>query len=122
MFRTLVIAFFFTLFFAPYHSASAKTGNTLYEDCKVGASADPLRYGRCVGYLEGALDSFNMDRFLQGKPRCVPDEITLGQLRDIVVKKLAGEPQQRHYSAIVLSHGALNSAFPACSPLNPLQE
>ena len=43
---------------------------------------------------------------------CVPQDVTGGQVRDVVCNYLRGNPQNRHWDAAALAHNALSSAFP----------
>ncbi len=77
-------------------------GNRLYEECK-GQSALS-----CLGYIVGVADTAR----LFPKPICVPEGVTAGQLRAVVLKYMEEHPEDRHYSGTSVVGSALLGAFP----------
>lgn len=99
--------------------ASFKTGNDLLAECKEASGVD---FGECLGYVLGAADAMEgptiyttkiRNGAIAQRPRaCFRDEVTAGQLRDIVVKWLEDHPQIRDMSASACVEAALSAAFP----------
>jgi hypothetical protein len=87
-------------------------GNTLYNDCNEPLS-DP-GYSYCTGYVAGISDLLATLMDLKAIPRkiCLPHNVSLGQLRDIVVKDFKDNPNKRHYTASSSIYVALANAFP----------
>lgn len=86
-------------------------GNKLYEQC---ISDTAWQRGDCLGYTSGVFDS------LQGIRWCAPENVTRGQVRDIVVQHLRDNPATRSStSADVLIRVALESIWPC--PARPRQ-
>jgi hypothetical protein len=50
---------------------------------------------------------------------CVPDALTVGQLRNIVVRYLEEHPEELHYASIVVLNNALHEVFPCEAPPTP---
>lgn len=71
--------------------------------------------GRCFGYLKGFVDTMS----LFALPNCMPDEVTMGQVRRIVVKHLQDHPAELHYSMVSLVNLALNEAYPCTAQPAP---
>jgi hypothetical protein len=90
------------------------SGDTLFERCTRG---DETGDDFCIGYVAGSVDMLiSLQR--QGPPgakqACMPQGVTLGQVRDVVIKYLSDEPQFRKLDAAALVITALEQAFP-CS-------
>jgi 2-methylcitrate dehydratase PrpD len=87
------------------------TGNKLLEECE---ATEPFRQAFCLGYIMGVTDVDGMDgaAFPERRRTCVPEDVTNGQLLDILVKYLKNHPEERHYSAAVLAIKAITKAFP----------
>ena len=110
------------------HAAPAKAdfvnGNDLFDHCNVERSDDlhDVKTMHCVGYIAGAADGLiNGNVFgqvLAGREDdtidfiCVPDRVTAGQMKDVVVAYLSGNPAERHENASVLIAKALLRAWP----------
>jgi hypothetical protein len=109
-------------------SAQTLTGNELLARCKGQLSDRRLANnenwcegfllgfsnGYIVGLIDGAPDAFqkdgNADRSL-----CIPENVTIGQARDVIVRFLEQNPAMRHGTAAYLSFTALSQAFPCPS-------
>jgi hypothetical protein len=97
---------------------SAKAGvkgeysNELLRDCTE-PSLGTFTSGFCLGYIKGAAE---MSRLRQKVPTlpplCVPDALTVGEVRNIVVSYIEEHPEELHYASIALVHNALEEAFP----------
>jgi len=88
------------------------TGNDLYADCSV-PKENPVYYSRterCTGYITGVVDATEGTRQLQGRPFCVPDNITLGQITEVVLNYLQthGDTRGLNASALVIAALAEN--------------
>jgi hypothetical protein len=136
--RLAALVFLATLAAGP---ACARTGNELLADCD---SAGVYQQGLCIAFIQGASDGYDhgymfrsyevwvstfqinddagkrtLNRTglseLQQLPYCPPKGLTLGQMRDIVMKYLRDNPSTRHQRAEVLVNNAIIAAYP-CAP------
>jgi len=82
------------------------TGNTLLSNCK---AADISSKSVCLGYVVGAHDA------AAGSVICSPDNVTQGQVRDVVVRWLEANPDKRHISADRAVMIALGSVWPCAN-------
>jgi hypothetical protein len=83
-------------------------GDSLLQKCQ----ADHLSLrGECIGYIKGVSDVRD-DAPPQSRNVCAPPVVTAGQLRDIVVMFLRGNPNRRNYSGAAMIDVALRNAFP----------
>ena len=85
--------------------AARLDGNALMAKC---STADTKG---CFIYLEGfnaALSEFP----ISGRPACVPEGVTGSQMRDVVLKLLRDEPQNRERPAARLIMRAFAKAWP----------
>ena len=80
-------------------------GNKLYSRCS--SPNNSLEHVYCLGYVAGATDSLQMDGHI-----CVPDNVTVAQAVDVVMKYLRDHPEDRHFLAPSLADLALRQAFP----------
>jgi hypothetical protein len=83
-------------------SASFMNGNDLMKVC---SSDDRLDKGQCLGYIKGVVD------VAPRKDTCVPAEATVGQIRDIFLKSMKENPEDRDLLASALLAVALHEAF-----------
>ena len=100
MFKKLLIA---GLFVTSTANAAFYTGNDLYNKLTSSDSSDRILG---MGYIAGIYDVFD------GSSICAKQNVTLGQLKDIVIKKLAEKPEYRHMTADNFVYVALSEAFP----------
>jgi hypothetical protein len=101
--KTIRIIFTTVFLLSPTFAFSARgfvTGNDLFSKC---SSNSPL----CMGYIAGVSDVMSTNGDI-----CLPDNATVQQIVDIVVKYLSDHPDRRHYSASSESGVALMQAFP----------
>ncbi|HAD86585.1 MAG TPA: hypothetical protein DCG48_04415 [Rhodospirillaceae bacterium] len=90
-----------------------ETGNSLYSDCE----GEDFKKFKCFGYVVGAYD---MHAFMAAAIKrsggkqviCGPDGLTVGQMRDVVVKYLKDNPDKRHHPASILAFAAFADAWP----------
>jgi hypothetical protein len=85
----------------------AMTGNELKRNCgDTGA-----KYGLCVGFVVGVVDGVLIDS-PPDSIICVPDGVSHGQMKDIVLKYMNDNPANLHFPAALLVFFALGEAFP----------
>ena len=84
------------------------TGNEIFQRCNSDIGT-PDSVG-CVGYVAGIADALTLTNTI-----CVPTDVSVVQVRDIVLKYLREHPERRHYNASGLAATALVSAFPCGS-------
>lgn len=90
------------------------SGNDLLRMCEAASRAE------CYGYVQGVSDVGNLLPVLSKSPLpfCTPDNVTVRQVADIVVKFLVAHPESRNQGAAGLTWVALAQAFP-CSEGGP---
>lgn len=114
--RTLVVATAMSAVATLAHGQDA-TGNDLQGYC---TDARPGADGFCFGYIIGAIDGLISGVRHTGTGAtpadvlgiCIPNGVTKGQIRDVVLAFLTDHPEKRHEVAPVLVRGALAAAFP----------
>lgn len=84
-------------------NAAFFSGNDLYSRM---TSEDDGKVIMALGFVVGVHDSF------EGEFICTGNNVTAGQLRDVVKKYLAENPAKRDTGAVVLTTVALGRAFP----------
>lgn len=89
----------------------AGTGNELLSDCE---GTDEFNRGWCTGRIVGYTQGLNHGLDLGGSVGlyCLPEGVTLGQLRDVTVKFLNDHPERRHEKDTLLMLDAMSEAFP----------
>jgi hypothetical protein len=92
---------------ATANAAGYLTGNDLYRICR--GSTD--EQWQCVGYLEAADDGLEALRVSMGKPTCAREGVEVGQIRDVVLKYLEANPQDRDENAWLLVATAVGKAW-----------
>lgn len=93
--------------------------NELLRDC-THPSPGTFTAGLCLGYLKGVAEMSRLrEKLPKLPPVCVPDAVTVGQVRNIVVRYLEEHPEELHYSSIILVTNALDEAFPCEAPPAP---
>lgn len=108
-FSTLFLASALSIFLSAYSSnAQFKDGNKLLTDCQ---NNQGINLGYCLGYVAAIADGM-IDAMVNGRTACIPNGVTQGQLRDIVVGKLIASPANRHLSADVLVAQAIADTYP----------
>src|ERR1700722_9129009 len=88
--ETIRIIFATVFLLSPTFAFSARgfvTGNDLFSKC---SSNSPL----CMGYVAGVSDVMSTNGDI-----CLPNDATLQQIVDTVVKYLSDHPERQHYSA-----------------------
>ena len=97
---------------APAVAGSNLTGNDLLERCSASASANPIQWGVCLGYVMAVADQLGQGRPINGVRACVAADVTSGQLMDVVRQWLDRNPARRHVNGAALVAVALQQAFP----------
>jgi len=84
-------------------------GNDLLSTCN---SGEYYNQGYCLGYIRGL--SLGVDAVLEtGKKKiCYPENVTMGQLRDVVIAYIRRNPAERNKNAMVLVAFASSDAWP----------
>ena len=72
-----------------------RTGNDLLNDCC--QETGTFLIGVCTGYITATSDLISTYQTIKGAARevCVPQAVTIGQLRDIVVRYLVNNPDKK---------------------------
>jgi len=94
-------------FASPVWAGTFQDGNSLYEAC----SGDELDKTYCVGYITSVADIMESDTLYVFKA-CSLENVTGGQLLDVVTRWLAEHPKDRHHNGTILVAWALSEAFP----------
>jgi hypothetical protein len=105
----------------PADNASAQaisSGNDLYAACR---STELYPLAKCIGYVQGVKDGILVDHILGSRnaPFCLRSEVTLEQLRDIVLKFIQDNPALRDQHAAGFVELALVQAFPCTARGSP---
>jgi hypothetical protein len=103
---------------SPLAAAGFYDGNELHEMLN---SPDALHRARGMAYIAGSFDALDgLDRVAGGRSNnftfCQPENMTLGQLNDIVRQFLHANPTKRSQEAYRLVLAALVTAFPCAAP------
>jgi hypothetical protein len=100
-------AFLTTVLLANGAGATFKDANKLLEECQ----AENLI---CAGYLQGVADAVaNLQHHSAiGRIACVPKNVTVRQMKDVVVQYLVANAKDRHNSAANQVMFALKQAWP----------
>ncbi len=95
----------------PADAAMTGTGNELLETCKNESSM--FSSGACLGFVQGVTEGLLLQAgtFKQKPLVCLPEGVTFGQMRDVVVKYLSEHPELRHYTGAQLTVLALANAW-----------
>lgn len=99
----------FNATFVQAQNGSFVGGNELYKWCTT-----PQAEGLCFSYIKGVSDL--IDTFQEtnksAKAICVPNGVTISQMKDIVMKRLVQHPEIRHLSASSIVWTALVEVWP----------
>ena len=85
-------------------TAGFESGGSLLEHC---TKSDKLIEQACLGYIAAVADALEGGRFVAKAPQCLPVDIQLSQLRDVVVKYLQNHPTTRNRDAVFLVSAAI---------------
>jgi hypothetical protein len=84
------------------------SGNDLFKKCTSDGTVDGHF---CLGYVMGVADELELLRSVDGKPPCIAQGVTIGQVKDVVVAELKASPETRHFNAAFLTTGAVAKAW-----------
>ena len=84
-------------------------GNELLEVC---TRDDYFSQGYCLGYIRALSDGMDMILAMDNKQVCYGDNVTIGQIRDVVIDYVKCNPAKRNKNAMVLVSWALAEAWP----------
>ena len=92
--------------------ANYLTGKDLYADCSKPQGS--FSQGFCSGYISGVVDAIEYYQVNKGaeKSVCLPKEVSIGQVKEIVVRYLTQHADQRHNTASAIVWDAVRIAFP----------
>ena len=105
--RLMVLLVAAGLLWSPPVFADYVSGNELYKECTADIRESPGDIGLCAGYVEGLADAHGLDG-----TTCIPQGVSVGQVKDVIVKYLTQNPELRHFGASLLGFAALAQAFP----------
>lgn len=97
----------FLMMLAADPSSAFLTGNDLYAEC---TSSSQVAQVSCLSYITGAADGVRSGMQLHKDKVdsiCIPEGVTRGQLKDVVVQSLRDDPVNRNLPAGLLVWGAL---------------
>ena len=102
----------------PAH-ANFVNGNGLYDDCKSDKtdSLYHVKQSACLSYIQGIVDGVDLENNYHKSERyyCLPKNVTMGQIRDVVAQFLESNPAKRHLPAAILVVVSLEEVFPCPS-------
>jgi hypothetical protein len=94
--------------YTPTSVVAQNNGNDLLEYCTAQPQESYFRAGQCLGFINGVTTtSTNLG--------CVPEGVTRGQAKDIVIRYLQQNPQRRHLGSSLLVEESFRNAFPCGS-------
>jgi hypothetical protein len=96
-------------------SASFLTGNDLLQFCQ---DISDSGYGRCLGYIEGVVDSMEAARLSHHMAACVREGVAPSKVHNVVIKYLRDHAETRNQAASGLVVNALSDAW-HCVQTNP---
>lgn len=95
---------FVTLLIPSFVHAGFYSGNELKEQCN--KTTGSYNRGICHGYVSAVIDIGDNILF------CLPGNVTLGQMSDLVIKYMNENPAQLHKSADSIAVSAISKDFP----------
>jgi Rap1a immunity proteins len=119
VFVTVVTA---SMLLLPKHELGATItldGNNLYTDCTAATTKVPTEQwslvGTCIGYVTAVTDAMFAGNSVNGFKACIPVNVDMNQIVDVVKNFIRDNPEKRHLVAVGLVAAALARAFP-CRP------
>ena len=103
----LRLSIIITLLLASPVRAEFYSGNDLHERCR-GSAVDSIS---CRAYIAAVSDVMQRNT-VASWTACMSENVTLGQVTDVVTRWLANNPEKRQYAANSLTAYALSEAFP----------
>jgi Rap1a immunity proteins len=102
--RSVVVGFLL-LIALPTAALARLDGNALLARCSAQDVKD------CTVYLDGFADALRESPG-DSRPACIPDDVNGLQMRDVVIKLLRDEPQNRQRRAAALIMRSFSKAWP----------
>jgi hypothetical protein len=86
-------------------------GNQLYDECRSERATSQMS---CLGFTSAIADALEVGFNIEGQflKACLPERVTRGQIKDVILSWIERNPKDRHVPAILLSYVALREAFP----------
>ena len=117
LFATVVTA---SMLLLPEHELGATTldGNNLYNDCNAATTKTTEQFllvGTCIGYVTAVADALSSGNSVNGFKACIPVNVDMNQIVDVVKNFIRDNPEKRHLVAVGLVAAAFARAFP-CRP------
>jgi hypothetical protein len=106
MIKSTLVAITLTL--ATTVNASWFTGNDLLRHL----NGEPFERGGAAGFITGVASA------IDGDIACIPKEVTVAQMRDMVHQQLRNTPNVRHEAAEIIVAAVLMNEFP-CKDARP---
>jgi hypothetical protein len=104
-----ILAFLYVLLFSStsFSYTAFYSGSELQEMCKTSQT-------ECSLLIIGSLDGINLTQGNHPDEReiCLPPAITIGQVRQVVVKHMTDHPERLHLPAAALVFESMSTAFP----------
>lgn len=94
--------------------ASFYSGDELYKVCTAqrGSATYVENTYECIAYITGTIDAFNTIRRTNKLKSCIPEDVTIAQLRKATVTYLTDNPKVRDAPASELVFAATRKAWP----------
>jgi hypothetical protein len=89
------------------HVAAFEDGERLFGQC-----TDAVSEGACLNYIAGIADAMTNRNPIYRAKACVPDNVQIYQLRDVVVGFLRDHPEIRQQVGAQLVASAFQQSFP----------
>jgi len=84
-------------------------GNELLDIC---SKDDYFHQGYCLGYIRALSSGVDLVLYTSKQQICYGSNITIGQIRDVVIAYIRRNPAKRNENAMVLVSGASAEAWP----------
>lgn len=94
--------------------ASFYSGDELYKVCTAqrGSTSYVENTYECIAYITGSVDAFNTFRRTNSMKSCIPEDVTIAQLRRTTVAYLKANPGKRGETASALVFAATREEWP----------
>ena len=89
-------------------------GDELMNHCSITVPDERFDPAICLTYIMGAYDAYMFQRLTRNQPRCTPQTLTAGKLREVVVAYLQANPDNRSMDASALVWNAIITEWPDC--------
>jgi len=107
----LLITLLVTLGISMGSYGAFETGSDLLSNCESEAN---VHRTACLGYVWGVVDTYQtvMKHGFMPATICIPNQVTVGQQTEVVVKYLNEHPEDLHYRATGEVYSAIKEAYP----------